>query len=104
MNTILMNASISQEIETEANRLKLEEPISLDEYFVDSTAVKANIHYPVDWVLLRDATRTIMKAVKLIRDQGLRNRMDEPGGFINAINKLCIEMTHAKGKKDSKIL
>ena len=22
-----------------------------------------NIHYPVDWVLLRDATRTLMKAV-----------------------------------------
>jgi hypothetical protein len=27
----------------------------------------ANIHYPVDWVLLRDATQTLMKAVSLIR-------------------------------------
>jgi len=102
MNTILLKAAISSEKETEENRLKLEESISLDEYFADSTAVKANIHYPVDWVLLRDATRTIMKAVKLIRDQGLKNRMDEPVEFIKSINKLCIEMTHTKGKKDSK--
>ena len=102
MNTILLKAALSPKIVTEENRLKLEEPVSLDEYFADSTAIKANIHYPVDWVLLRDATRTIMKAVKLIRAQGLKNRMDEPGDFINAINKLCIEMTHTKGKKDSK--
>ena len=102
MNMILLKAAISPEIETEENRLKLEESISLDEYFADSTAVKANIHYPVDWVLLRDATRTIMKSVKLIRDQGLKNRMDNPADFIKAINKLCIEMTHTKGKKDSK--
>ena len=102
MNTILLKAAISPEIETEENRLKLEESISLDEYFADSTAVKANIHYPVDWVLLRDATRTIMKAVKLIRKHGLKNRMDDPADFMKAINKLCIEMTHTKGKKDSK--
>jgi len=102
MNTILLKAAISPEIETEENRLKLEEPVNLEEYFADSTAVKAHIHYPVDWVLLRDATRTIMKAVKLIRDQGLKNRMDNPGDFIKAINKLCISMTHAKGRQDSK--
>ena len=102
MNMILLKAAISPEIETEENRLKLEESISLDEYFADSTAIKANIHYPVDWVLLRDATRTIMKSVKLIRKHGLKNRMDNPTDFIKAINKLCIEMTHTKGKKDSK--
>ncbi len=102
MNTILLKAAISPEMETEKNRLKLEESISLDEYFADSTAIKANIHYPVDWVLLRDATRTIMKAVKLIRKHGLKNRMDNPADFIKSINKLCIEMTHTKGKKDSK--
>ncbi len=102
MNTILLKAAILPEIETEENRLMLEGSISLDEYFADSTAIKANIHYPVDWVLLRDATRTIMKAVKLIRAQGLKNRMVDPADFIKAINKLCIEMTHTKGKKDSK--
>ncbi len=102
MNTILLKAAISPELETEENRLKLEVPVSLEEYFADSTAIKAHIHFPVDWVLLRDATRTIMKAVKLIRDQGLKNRMDDPGDFLKAINKLCISMTHAKGKRDSK--
>ena len=81
LNTILLKAAISPEIETEENSLKLEESISLDEYFADSTAVKANIHYPVDLVLLRDATRTIIKAVKLIRKQGLKNRMDVPVAY-----------------------
>lgn len=28
--------------------------------------------------------------------------MDNPRNFLNAINKLCIEMTYSKGKKDSK--
>lgn len=102
MNTILLKAAISPEIEKEENRLKLQESISLDEYFADSTALKVKIHYPVDWVLLRDATRTLMKAVKLIRKQGLKNRMDDPADFMKAINKLMIEMTHTKGKKDSK--
>jgi hypothetical protein len=32
---------------------------------VDTTALKANVHFPVDWILLRDATRTLMKAVTL---------------------------------------
>src|SRR6266581_974210 len=44
--------------------LKLKEPVDLEEYFLDTTCLKANVHFPVDWVLLRDATRTLMKAVK----------------------------------------
>jgi hypothetical protein len=64
--------------------------------------VAANIHYPVDWVLLRDATRTLMKAVKLIREQGLKHRMEPPETFITRINRLCIEMMHTRAKQDSK--
>ena len=56
----------------------------------------------MDWVLLRDATRTIMKAVKLIRERGLKHRMEAPSQFIKEMNKLCIKMTHARGAKDSK--
>jgi hypothetical protein len=63
--------------------------------------VAANIHYPVDWVLLRDATRTLMKAVALIRGQGLKHRMEPPESFITRINRLCIEMTHTRAKQDS---
>ena len=36
-------------------RLQLEAPLDLDACFLDTTALKANIHFPTDWVLLRDA-------------------------------------------------
>ncbi len=39
--------------------LELSEPIDMDVYFVDTTCLKANIHFPVDWVLMRDATKTL---------------------------------------------
>lgn len=82
--------------------LGLERPLEIDAVFMDSSCVKANIHYPVDWVLLRDATRTLIKAVRLIRKHGLRNRMGEPCGFIREINRLSIEMTHARRRGESK--
>jgi hypothetical protein len=82
--------------------LGLEHPISLQDYFVDTTCLEANIHYPVDWTLLRDATRTLMKAVRLIRREGLKNRMQEPEGFIRQMNRLSIEMTHTRRQKDGK--
>ena len=37
--------------------------LELDVVWADTTGLKANIHYPIDWVLLRDATRTLMKSV-----------------------------------------
>src|SRR5271157_1678752 len=77
------------------DRLALPEPLDLESAFLDTTCIAANIHYPVDWVLLRDATRTLMKAVQLIRDQGLKHRMEEPKSFVRRINQLCIQMTHA---------
>ena len=40
----------------------LPEPISFDDVYFDSTCLKADIHFPTDWVLLRDAARTLMKA------------------------------------------
>lgn len=81
-------------------RLRLAEPLDLESAFLDSTCLCANIHYPVDWVLLRDATRTLMGSVRLIRDQGLKHRMEEPEKFISRINGLCIKMTHVWNRKD----
>ena len=81
--------------------LGLDAPVDLESAFMDTTCLAANIHYPVDWVLLRDATRTLMKAVQLIRDQGLMRRMEAPQSFITRINNLCIQMTHAWNKDDS---
>ena len=81
--------------------LHLPEPLDLERAFLDCTCLGANIHYPVDWVLLRDGTRTLMKAVELIRGQGLKHRMEEPQSFLRRINRLCIQMTHASKKDDS---
>jgi hypothetical protein len=81
---------------------ELEQPLDIDALFLDTSCVKANIHFPVDWVLLRDATRTLMKAVALIRRYGLKNRMSEPEEFIRDINRLSIEMTHTRRRPDSK--
>lgn len=87
---------------TTPQQLPLPAAIDLESAFLDTTCLEANIHYPVDWVLLRDATRTLMKAVRLIRDQGLKHRMEEPETFLTRINQLCIQMTHAGQKADSR--
>ncbi len=79
-----------------------EAALRFDAIFADTTCVKANIHFPVDWVLLRDATRTLMNAVALIRRRGLKHRVGPPESFIREMNKLCIEMTHTRKKKDAK--
>lgn len=76
----------------------LPEPISFDDVYFDSTCLKADIHFPTDWVMLRDAARTLMKATVLIRKHGLKNRMpQEPLEFLSEMNTLCMKMA-AKGR------
>jgi hypothetical protein len=91
-----------QQAHTAPKSLGLAQPVDLDACFLDTTCVEANVHYPVDWVLFRDATRTLMKGVKLIRAQGLRHRMEAPAWFMTRMNRLCIEMTHTPRKADGK--
>jgi IS5 family transposase len=86
---------------TAPEKLHLPAAIDLESAFLDTTCLTANIHYPVDWVLFRDATRTLIKAVQLIRGQGLKHRMEEPQSFLTRINGLCIQMTHARNNADS---
>ena len=81
-------------------QLDLDAPLDLESAFLDTTCLVANIHYPVDWVLLRDATRTLMNSVARIRDQGLKHRMEAPETFLRRINTLCIQMTHAWNQQD----
>jgi hypothetical protein len=81
--------------------LHLPEAVDLETAFVDTTCLAAPIHYPVDWVLLRDATRTLMQAVDRIRAQGLKHRMEAPATFRCRINTLCIQMTHAWNRADA---
>ena len=72
----------------------LEQTIDFESVFFDSTCLKAPVHHPVDRVLLRDATRTLMKAVQRIRKQGLRQRMPKgPLLFLSEMNTLCMEMS-----------
>ena len=81
----------------------LYEPIDFSQCYLDSTCIMANIHFPVDWLLLRDSTRTMMLAVERIRQLGLKNRMPyDPKVFIKKMNNLSMQMTFAKRKKDSK--
>jgi IS5 family transposase len=82
--------------------LGLEKPLDIEALFLDTSCVRANIHFPVDWVLLRDATRTLMKAVAIIRRQGLKNRMSEPAEFLRGMNRLSIAMTHTRRCSDSR--
>ena len=83
-----------------ARKLELKESLDLESYFLDTSCLKANIHFPVDWVLLRDGVRTLMKATELIRKAGLRSRMRPPQDFLRAINRLSIEMTHSRRHQD----
>ena len=94
---------LNEQAHVDPKKLRLRAPLDLEACFLDTTCVPSNIHYPVDWVLLRDATRTLMKAVSLIRTQGLRHRMEEPALFLRRMNILCMQMTQkSRAKTDSK--
>lgn len=86
----------------EPRKLELKEALDVEEYFLDTTCLKANIHFPGDWVLLRDGVRTLMKATRLVGNQGLKGRMQEPEAFLRGINRLSIEMTQQRRQKESK--
>ena len=100
IDTLLVAASA--EVTDGEQALGLVAPLDLDAYFLDTTCVKLNIHFPVDWVLLRDAARTLMKATILVRKRGLKARMEEPEEFLRRMNQLCMKMTHTRRKKDGK--
>lgn len=90
----------------EPQKLGLKAPLDLEAYFLDTTCLQLNIHFPVDWVLLRDAARTLIKAILVIRKHGLKSRMPRPEDFLEEMNRLCIKMTQASrqgnGKKAKK--
>ena len=85
-----------------ASALELAHGIELETVWLDTTCLKTNIHFPVDWVLLGDAVRTLMKATRLIRAHGLKHRMAAPEDFLKAMNRLSLQMTFARRAEDSK--
>ncbi len=54
-------------------------------------------------VLLKDVAGTLLKAIRLIREKaGVRHRMPiEPEPLARQMNRLCIQMTHSRRRKDS---
>jgi len=88
---------------TSAAKLLYDETVlKFEKIFADTTCVKANIHFPIDWLFLRDATRTLVAGIIVIRRHGLKHRIDPPKEFLREMNKLCIEMSHTRKKKDGK--
>ena len=67
--------------------------------WVDSTCLKANIHFPVDWSLLRDGVKTLVANILTIRRHGLVHRIEEPETFLRQINALSMAMSVGSGKK-----
>jgi hypothetical protein len=100
-NTHLVTAASG--VQTRPQALKLHVPIDLDEVFFDATCIKSDLHFPTDWVLLRDETRTLMKATILIRDQDIKQRMpQEPEDFLRAMNRLAMAMSSVRRQTEAK--
>jgi hypothetical protein len=96
ITALMLQAEAGNATET----LGLESPIDMKTAWLDSTCAKTNAHFPVDWLLLRDLTHTMLKAIIVLRKHDVKHRMPDPKGFYKQINRLCIKMTHVgKGEK-----
>jgi hypothetical protein len=83
----------------QARMIGLENELDLSVAWLDSTCLKACIHFPADWVLLRDLVRTLSKSILTIRRHGLRHRIGEPEEFLRAINAQSMAMAAASRRK-----
>ena len=88
-----------------SNQLALSDPLEARDIFVDATCMKSKIHFPVDWVLIKDCMLTILKAILVIRKHGLKHRIKTPEIFISELNALCMSMTSLarQSKKKRKV-
>jgi IS5 family transposase len=78
--------------------LGLAEQVDLSVAWMDLTCAKLDIHFPTDWVLLRDATRSVIASIEVIRRHGLKHRMPEPSSFVTTINRHAMAMAAASRK------
>ena len=96
-------AHLDPDLEILLNTLGFEIPSNLLEVWYDTTCLAPNIHFPVDWVQLADASRTLLKAIRIIRKHGLKNRLpQDPESFLSELNQICINLGNARRKVDSK--
>jgi hypothetical protein len=92
--------------EEHARIIGVENELDLSVVRLDSTCLKANIHFPADWILLRDMVRTTCKCIATIRRHGLKHRIGDVEEFQRSKNAQCMAMaaSHRKpgGKKQTK--
>lgn len=98
VHALLLNKASAVSPSDGSSVLDLAEPVDLSVIWMDSTCMQLDIHFPTDWVLLRDATRTIMKSILTIRSHGLKYRMETPESFIAAMNTQCMAMSSCSRK------
>ena len=100
LNALLCEVAANDDLKDD---VQLPRAIDASVCLLDSTCLEANIHFPVDWVFLSDVGKTLLKAVTLIRQRGLKHRMpSSPKELARQMNRLCIEMTHTRGRVDGK--
>jgi hypothetical protein len=94
---------LDPDLEILVNTLGFEIPSNLLEVWDDTTCLAPNIHFPVDWVQLADASRTLLKAIRVIRKHGLKNRLPkDPEKFLSELNQISINLGNARRRIDSK--
>jgi hypothetical protein len=86
----------------EGNLLGLRNPFNVEDIFIDATCLKANIHFPVDWVLMSDCMLTMLQAIIVIRKHGLKHRIPDPKGLISQINAMSMSITSASRNRGAK--
>lgn len=97
------NTANSHQSQSPGAPFGLAEAVDFSDAYFDTTALKAPIHFPADWVLLCDAARTLIKATLCIRRAGLRERIPQaPEEFLREMNKAAMAMSTQRRKKDSK--
>lgn len=73
-----------------------------DYLFLDSTCAKLDIHFPVDWVLLKDSVKSIIQSIIQIRSYGILHRMPTPEEFLSNVNNIAIQMSNSSNGPGSK--
>ena len=99
MERILATLARAVADEDHAREIGLESELDMVVAWVDTTCLKACIHFPIDWVLLRDAVRTLVKCILTIRRHGFKRRIPQPEEFLRQINALSMGMSAAARRK-----
>jgi len=100
MNDLLFARFSSEECAVDT--FGLADPLDNKTLWIDATCLMASIHFPVDWVMLGDAVRTLVKGILCIRRHGLKHRITAPESFLSQFNFLSMEMANSRRKKGSK--